>query len=169
MTVLQSVRTSEGSYSPRSVRQGEVLTADAAAILKKWDPYPPVTTQWCLYASSVAGILADPHISTFDVQRYTLLSQGTFSLWHFSGVDTDHSDEIAGTKKLPVGLASLCPLFRSPVLHKGYKGLASHRQHGRIHAASARDHFTGLQVEGTERKRRVGRGPGRQADLRPRR
>lgn len=69
MTVLQSVRTSEGSYSPRSVRQGEVLTADADGILKKWDPYPPVTTQWCLYAPSVAGILADPHISTFDVQH----------------------------------------------------------------------------------------------------
>ena len=46
-------------------------------------------------------------------------------------------------------LASLCPLFRSPVLHKG---LASHRQVRRSCATSAWDHFT---VESTERKRRV--------------
>ena len=38
-------------------------------------------------------------------------------------------------------LASLCTLFRLPVLHKG---LASHRQVRRIDATNARDHFTGL-------------------------
>ena len=49
---------------------------------------------WYLYA---------PSIHTSLLQRYTLLSQGTFSLWYFSGVETNfHSEEIGGTKKFPV-------------------------------------------------------------------
>eukprot|EP00435_Cladocopium_sp_Y103_P052479 s3690_g16.t1 len=40
------------------------------------------------------GAVGDPHITTLDGKRYTLLSQGTFSLWHFSGLETDlHSEE----------------------------------------------------------------------------
>ena len=46
--------------------------------------------------------MGDPHITTLDGKHYTLLSQGTFSLWHFSGLETElHSEEV-GTKKLPI-------------------------------------------------------------------
>eukprot|EP00435_Cladocopium_sp_Y103_P030090 s1072_g7.t1 len=89
------------SHGPRSVRQQEALTACAATTLPVTAPI--VTTQWYFYVPSGATIVGDPHITTFDGQRYTLLSQGTFSLWHFSGVETDfHSEEIGGTKKLPI-------------------------------------------------------------------
>ena len=32
----------------------------------------------------ISNVDGDPHIKTLDGKRYTLLSQGTFSLWHFS-------------------------------------------------------------------------------------
>jgi hypothetical protein len=56
-----------------------------------------------VYGPSGAGIIGDPHITTFDGHRYTLLSQGTVSQWRFSGVEIDfYSEEIGGTKRLPV-------------------------------------------------------------------
>lgn len=72
--------------------------------------YPDVT-RWYLYAPSGAGALGDPHISTFDGQRYTLLSQGSFSLWHFSGVETNQT-RLQEPRSFPwIGKR---PLFRAP-------------------------------------------------------
>eukprot|EP00438_Fugacium_kawagutii_P015113 Skav214604 [mRNA] locus=scaffold57:882814:895102:- [translate_table: standard] len=65
---------------------------------------PPSTTT----TTSGAIVIGDPHIVTLDGQRYTLLSQGTFSLWHFSGLEAvptvkghkeSHQDAV---KRLPV-------------------------------------------------------------------
>eukprot|EP00435_Cladocopium_sp_Y103_P007933 s4869_g2.t1 len=36
-----------------------------------------------------ATVVGDPHIKTLDGRHYTLLSQGTFSLWKYSGVSAD--------------------------------------------------------------------------------
>lgn len=80
-----------------------------------FSPYPPqggtdcrccnnlveargVTTQWNLYEPSGGGITGDPHVTTLDGKHYLLLKQGTFNLWHFSGLETDFPE----AKKLPV-------------------------------------------------------------------
>ena len=47
------------------------------------------------------SVVGDPHITTLDGKHYTLLSQGTFSLWHFSGLEAELHSEV-GTKKLPI-------------------------------------------------------------------
>ena len=150
---VRSVPARSDSSSPRSLALSrEELTAAATATRLKWGGHQWQSNGiwWYLYAPSGAGIISDPHITTFECQCYTIfLRQGTFSLWHFCGVETDpYSDEIAGTKKLSVDceglvtwvvdvdlpLASLRPLFRLPVLHKGLR---------RSCATSAWDHFTG--------------------------
>ena len=60
------------------------------------------STPFVLYAYAGSSI-GDPHITTLDGRHYTLLSQGTFSLWHFSGLETDlHSEEVDGTRKTHV-------------------------------------------------------------------
>eukprot|EP00438_Fugacium_kawagutii_P002303 Skav226062 [mRNA] locus=scaffold211:406109:407468:- [translate_table: standard] len=52
---------------------------------------------------SVANVVGDPHVQTLDGHRYSLLKQGTFSLWHYSGVETEfHSEEVPGVKTVPV-------------------------------------------------------------------
>ena len=60
----------------------------------------PVPYPWNLYQYG-GGVMGDPHITTLDGKHYTLLSQGTFSLWHFSGLETELHSEV-GTKKLPI-------------------------------------------------------------------
>ena len=42
----------------------------------------------------------DPHIETLDGKRYTLLSQGTFSLWHFSVVEAESQKSAKGSGKV---------------------------------------------------------------------
>eukprot|EP00435_Cladocopium_sp_Y103_P065684 s554_g27.t1 len=49
-----------------------------------------------------AVVIGDPHITTLDGIHYTLLSQGTFSLWHFHGVDTEIAVVEQGFKKMPI-------------------------------------------------------------------
>ena len=70
------------------------------------DPPNAVTTGntlWDMYQyiGASASAMGDPHITTLDGKHYTLLSQGTFSLWHFSGLETELHSEF-GTKKLPI-------------------------------------------------------------------
>lgn len=54
---------------------------------------PPTTT-----TTSMAAVYGDPHIKTLDGRRYTLLTQGTFSLWHYWGVEA----ELPWRKKVPI-------------------------------------------------------------------
>ena len=49
--------------------------------------------------SANAGVYGDPHIKTLDGKRYTLLSQGTFSLWRYSGVEAELPGRL---KKVPI-------------------------------------------------------------------
>jgi len=44
--------------------------------------------------AAISNVNGDPHIKTLDGKRYTLLSQGTFSLWHFSGVEAEWKGEV---------------------------------------------------------------------------
>eukprot|EP00435_Cladocopium_sp_Y103_P044876 s899_g12.t1 len=44
--------------------------------------------------TTVSNVNGDPHIKTLDGKRYTLLGQGTFSLWHFSGVQAEWKGEV---------------------------------------------------------------------------
>lgn len=63
----------------------------------------PVVTEWSLYIpGGSADVTGDPHITTLDGKHYTLLKQGTFSLWHFAGLKTDFHSKEAGTKTVPV-------------------------------------------------------------------
>ena len=55
--------------------------------------YQVVTPSTTSTTSASANVVGDPHISTLDGKRYLLLSQGTFSLWHFSGVDAEDQGE----------------------------------------------------------------------------
>lgn len=59
-------------------------------------PFPPFpstsSTTTALGASD-----GDPHIHTLDGEHYLLLSQGSFSFWHYSGVDAE-----VQSKKVPV-------------------------------------------------------------------
>lgn len=50
-----------------------------------------------------AVVLGDPHITTLDGVHYTLLNQGSFSLWHFHGLETEIAvAEQGAVKKVPV-------------------------------------------------------------------
>lgn len=48
-----------------------------------WQVVPTTTTTTT--GANAAGVYGDPHIKTLDGKRYILLSQGTFSLWRYSG------------------------------------------------------------------------------------
>lgn len=50
-----------------------------------------------MYQVVAAAVDGDPHIKTLDGRRYTLMTQGTFSLWHYSGVEAE-----LRRKKVPV-------------------------------------------------------------------
>ena len=80
-----------------------------------------------LYAPSVSGIVNDSHITTF----YGQLSQGTFSLWQFSEMETDfHSEEIGGTKEFPVDWQ----VYADHSDHQSFtKGLLIEKSGGSIH------------------------------------
>ena len=72
------------------------VTVDEESVIRSGN------TNWKMYAfGASASAMGDPHITTLDGKHYTLLSQGTFSLWHFSGLETELHLEF-GTKKLPI-------------------------------------------------------------------
>ena len=49
-----------------------------------------------------ASAMGDPHITTLDGRHYTLMQQGTFSLWHLSGLETQFDSENGLVKTVPV-------------------------------------------------------------------
>eukprot|EP00438_Fugacium_kawagutii_P033833 Skav235842 [mRNA] locus=scaffold1931:331187:333241:- [translate_table: standard] len=55
-----------------------------------WEPtsvhYPWTSASVYTAGDALSGVEGDPHVRTLDGGHYTLLSQGTFSLWRFSGV-----------------------------------------------------------------------------------
>lgn len=66
----------------------------------------PPSTYWVRYEvyacdTGAADLEGDPHIKTLDGRHYTLLRQGTYSLWHFSGVDA-HVSQGGQVNKVPV-------------------------------------------------------------------
>eukprot|EP00438_Fugacium_kawagutii_P011568 Skav235022 [mRNA] locus=scaffold276:364481:365653:+ [translate_table: standard] len=62
----------------------------------------PSFADFGVYKIEEAGeVEGDPHIETLDGHHYTLLKQGTFSLWHFSGVESEVLQK-GEVKKVPV-------------------------------------------------------------------
>ena len=49
-----------------------------------------------------AGAQGDPHITTLDGRHYTLMTQGIFSLWRLSGLNTQFRSENGEMKTVPV-------------------------------------------------------------------
>ena len=64
---------------------GDPLTTQTSLVLTLYTKNSCFTTTTAPNEGIVDG---DPHIQTLDGVRYTLLKQGTFSLWHFSGFKT---------------------------------------------------------------------------------
>ena len=62
------------------------------------DPSPQCSSCGC---KAGGGGLGDPHVYTLDGQHYMLLQQGTFSFWHFSGLEAELSTKNSA-KKSPV-------------------------------------------------------------------
>lgn len=49
-----------------------------------------------------ANVAGDPHITTLDGKHYTLLQQGSFLMWAFSGYETRVPSATHGMKKVPM-------------------------------------------------------------------
>eukprot|EP00438_Fugacium_kawagutii_P011566 Skav235020 [mRNA] locus=scaffold276:350040:351808:+ [translate_table: standard] len=62
----------------------------------------PAFAEYGVFQIAEGGdVEGDPHIETLDGHHYTLLKQGTFSLWHFSGVESEVLQK-GDVKKVPV-------------------------------------------------------------------
>lgn len=69
-------------------------------------PAPVVRSEDATAASrtsaAVANVAGDPHITTLDGKHYTLLRQGSFLMWAFSGYETTVPSATHGMKKVPM-------------------------------------------------------------------
>ena len=76
------------------------------------------TTQSTTESTSIAAQAeGDPHIDTFDGQHYTLLKQGSFSFWHFSGPSASVVNPSAVSLVIALGhiLLFVPSLFQGPI------------------------------------------------------
>ena len=60
------------------------LAAESPAARNASEAASPVSA----LATVTGGVDGDPHVHTLDGKHYTLLREGTFSLWHFSGYNS---------------------------------------------------------------------------------
>ncbi|CAL1150134.1 unnamed protein product [Cladocopium goreaui] len=56
----------------------------------------------CSACASGGGVVGDPHITTLDGRRYTMLQQGNFLLWSFSGLDAEVPWVNGQMKRIPL-------------------------------------------------------------------
>lgn len=56
----------------------------------------------CSECASGGGVVGDPHITTLDGRRYTMLQQGNFLLWSFSGLDAEVPWVNGQMKRIPL-------------------------------------------------------------------
>ena len=65
-------------------------------------PAPPVTSLSSDFQPTTGAGGGDPHIHTLDGQHYTMLNQGSFVFWHFSGVEAETLTDQNALKHVPV-------------------------------------------------------------------
>lgn len=63
---------------------------------------PAVAPAVASQPAATANVVGDPHITTLDGKHYTLLQQGSFLMWAFSGYETNVPSVKHGMKKVPV-------------------------------------------------------------------
>lgn len=56
----------------------------------------------CSECASGGAVIGDPHITTLDGRRYTMLQQGNFLLWGFSGLDAEVPGAHGQMKRIPL-------------------------------------------------------------------
>ena len=87
------------TYAPTSAC---ICCADTSLRSEQNDFHTYTVTDSEANTDTPASAMGDPHITTLDGRHYTLMQQGTFSLWHLSGLETQFDSENGLVKTVPV-------------------------------------------------------------------